>query len=150
MGYDLGHLALFVTDLRAGEDFYRQAFGMEVLFREVETEEGSWYTLRPGTGWEDAERAGVEVQMVALQRDDFTLPIFRGRPQQGTVLEIGVLVQPDEIEAISARLPASATRLRHEYDDLFFEDPFGFRWHVNASNEGFRSNGEIAGAWLDL
>lgn len=150
MGYTFGHLALFVTDLRAAEVFYQQAFGMDVLFREAEGQNDDWYTLPPGRGWDDAQKAGVEIGMVALRRDNFTLPIFRGEPQPGTILEIGVAVPPEEIEAIRSRLPQSATRLRHEYDDLFFEDPFGFTWHINASSEGFLSNGEIVGHWLDI
>ncbi len=150
MGYRFGHLALFVTDLRTAEVFYQQTFGMEVLFREAEAEDGYWYTLRSGKGWEDAEEAGVEIAMVALQRDNVTLPIFRGEPQPGTILEIGLAVPSEEIEAISSRLPETATRLPHEYQDLFFSDPFGYTWHINAETEGFLSNGEIAGHWLDI
>lgn len=150
MGYRVGHLALFVSDLRAGEAFYQRTFDMEVLFREAEMDDGTWHTLRPGTDWDDAAEAGVEIRMVALQRDGFTLPIFVGRPQPGTVLEIGVAVPLEEIEGISARLPDSATRLRQECGDLIFEDPFGFRWHIDGSDEGFLSNGEIAGRWLDI
>ena len=150
MGYTFGHLALFVMDLRAAEGFYQQTFGMEVLFREAEGEDGYWYTLRPGKDWDDAEKAGVEIRMVALQRDDVRLPIFRGEPQPGTVLEIGVAVPAQEIEAISSRLPEDATRLPHEHGDLFFSDPFGYTWHINSDTEGFLSNGEVTGHWLDI
>jgi catechol 2,3-dioxygenase-like lactoylglutathione lyase family enzyme len=150
MGYTFGHIALFVSDLRAAEVFYQQAFDMDVLFREAEGEGGYWGTLPPGTGWDDAEQAGVEVGMVALRRDEFTLPIFHGEPHSGTVLEIGVSMSPEEIEAISDRLPEGATRLTHEHGDLFFADPFGFTCHVYATSERFLGNGEIAGHWLDV
>ncbi len=111
MSYRFGHVALFVTDLQAAEAFYQETFGMEVLFREAEGDDGYWYTLPPGKGWEDAEGAGVETGMVALQRDELNLPIFRGKPKFGTVLEIGIAVPTEEIEAISSGLPESATRL---------------------------------------
>ena len=52
------HIALFVPDLRAAEDFYGRVLGMDLLFRESDVDgEESWYALPPGTGWEDAERA---------------------------------------------------------------------------------------------
>ena len=150
MGYAFGHLALFVSDLQGAEAFYRQVFGLEVLFREAEGEDGFWYTLPHGTNWVDAERLGREVGMVALHRDDVILPIFHGSPQRGTVLEIGVTVPQEEIEAISTRLPDGATRLGHEYGDLMFSDPFGYTLHINSASDGYLSNGEAAGRWLEI
>ena len=150
MAYSFGHLALFVHDLHQEEAFYRQAFGLEVLFREAEGEDGTWGTLPAGKGWEEADAAGIEIGMVALGRDGFVLPLFPGRPPPGAILEIGIVVPPEEIEPIRSRLPDGAVIRRHEYDDLIFEDPFGFVWHVNGSDDGFLSNGEIAGQWVDL
>ncbi|MGI9609808.1 MAG: hypothetical protein ACR2NL_05900, partial [Acidimicrobiia bacterium] len=114
-----------------------------------EAEDGSWHTLLDGAGWADAERVGAKVSMVALRRDDITLPVFEGSPQPGTVLEIGVTVPAEEVEAIRARLPEGASLLSHEYDDLIFSDPFGYTWHIETAESGFLSNGEIAGHWLE-
>jgi len=150
MAYRFGHLALFVSNLRAAEAFYLQAFGMEVLFREAVADDGNWYTLRPGQSWGDAEQAGAEIGMVALQRDELNLPIFRGEPRSGTVLEIGITVPADEIDAISADRPESATRLPHEHGDLFFKDPYGYTWHITNAAQPFESNGARDGQWLDL
>jgi catechol 2,3-dioxygenase-like lactoylglutathione lyase family enzyme len=150
MSHDFRHLALYVSDLRKAETFYRDVFGMEVLFREVETSSDDWYTLRPDDGWEEAEAAGVEIAMVALQRDDFTLAIFPGEPRPGTVVEIGITVALDEVEEIDRRLPDEATRIRHEHGDVYFADPFGFRWNVTCTGTRFVSNAEIDGRWLEL
>lgn len=150
MAHDFRHLALYVNDLRRAETFYRGVFAMEVLFREVETPEGEWYTLRPDEGWEEAEAVGVDIAMVALQRDDFTLAVFHGEPQPGTVVEIGITVALDEVEEIERRLPEDATRIRHEHGEVYFADPFGFRWNVTPTGTRFVSNAEIDGRWLEL
>lgn len=150
MSHDFRHLALYVNDLRKAEDFYCNVFGMEVLFREVETSDGEWYTLRLGTGWDDAVVAGVEIAMVVLQRDGFTLAVFEGEPQPGAVVEIGMSVATDEVDKIDRRLPDDATRLRHEHREVYFADPFGFRWNVTPTGTRFMSNAEIDGRWLDI
>jgi len=150
MSYSFGHLALFVDDLRQAEAFYRQTFGLEVMFREAIDEDGVWGTLPTGQGWDSADEAAIEIGMVALGRDRLVLPIFAGRPSKGTILEIGVSTSPEEIEAIRSRLPAEAVVQSHEHHDLIFEDPFGFTWHINGTDDGFLSNGEIAGHWLNL
>jgi catechol 2,3-dioxygenase-like lactoylglutathione lyase family enzyme len=83
------HIALFVPDLRAAEDFYGRVFGMDLLFRESDVDgEESWYALPPDKGWQDAERAGIDLAMVALKRDAFVLALFRGAPKPGTLGEI--------------------------------------------------------------
>jgi catechol 2,3-dioxygenase-like lactoylglutathione lyase family enzyme len=150
MSHDFHHLAMYVNDLRKAEDFYRDVFGMGVLFREVETSDGEWYTLRSGTGWDEAEAAGVEIAMVALQRDGFTLAVFEGEPQPGTVVEIGISVATDEVDEIDRRLPDDATRLHHEHGEVYFADPFGFRWNVTPMGTRFMSNAEIDSRWLDI
>lgn len=146
---ELGHVALFVADLRAAEAFYQRAFGLEVLFREVETDDGT-FTLREGRGWDEAHAAGVDIGVVFLHRDQFLLPIFAGDPQPGTVLEVGITASPTQIDAVRAQLPEEATLLPHEYGDLYFADPFGYTWHLYSASEKLLSNGELSGAWLDL
>lgn len=150
MSFAVSHLALFVSDLRAAESFYGHLFGMELLFRETEGENDHWWTLPPDKGWEEAEAAGVSIDMVALHREGFTLPLFQGNPQQGTVLEIGVAMPIETIEEIRSRFTEDVTVLAHEYGDLYFVDPFGYRWHAVPAGEPFESNGVGAGRWLQI
>ena len=65
-----GHVAIYVHDLRAAEEFYRRAFGMGLLFRETRREGDDWYALRPHVDWDGAEARGIQIGMVALRRDD--------------------------------------------------------------------------------
>lgn len=145
------HIALFVPDLRAAEDFYRRIFGMDLLFRETDMNgDGSWYTLPLEKGWEDAEMAGIELTMVALERNGFVLALFRGAPQHGTVSEICFGLAADEIEVVRARLRDAPISSEHRERWLRFDDPFGFRWTLQEPHVAFKSSGEIAERWLVL
>lgn len=145
------HVALFVPDLRAAEDFYRRIFGMDVLFRESDLDgEESWFTLPIAKGWDDAEIAGIELAMVALERDEFVLALFRGTPQPGTVLEVCFGLAVDEIETVRARLREEVITADHGKCWLRFDDPFGFRWTLQEPHVAFISSGEIAGRWLEV
>jgi catechol 2,3-dioxygenase-like lactoylglutathione lyase family enzyme len=142
------YLALYVPDLRAAEGFYREAFAMDLLFRESEREGGTWHTLGADLDWDDADARGIDVDMVALRRDAFVLALFRGTPAPGTLFEISIGVMPEDAAAIGHRLAAKATVLDSASAWLRFEDPFGFRWVVQPHDAVFRSSGEIAGRWI--
>jgi catechol 2,3-dioxygenase-like lactoylglutathione lyase family enzyme len=139
------HIALFVPDLRAAEGYYRALFRMELLFREARTAD-DWGTLPIGKEWEDAERAGIELAMVALRRANFVLALFQGAPQPGTVLEICFGLPPEEIAAVMSRLPHDAVLVSDT--EAKFDDRFGYRWALDEPGADFRSNGEAAGRWL--
>ena len=149
MSFALKYVALYVPDLRAAEDFYRAVFAMTRLFRESARDDGTWCTIRPEVDWDDAESAGITIDMVALRREAFVLALFRGEPQPGTVFELCVALPADEIGAVHARLPRAATVIESQPNNLRFEDPFGFRWAVQQDDAEFRSSGEIAGRWVD-
>ena len=142
------YVALYVPDLRAAEAFYREAFAMDLLFRESEREDGTWHTLRADLDWDDADARGVEMDMVALRRDALVLALFHGTPAPGTLVEISIGVTSEKADAIRARLGAEATVLESASELLRFQDPFGFRWVVQPHDAVFRSSGEIAGRWI--
>ena len=145
------HIALFVPDLQEAERFYEQVLGMVVMMREALLEDGQWYTLRPEKGWDDALAANVEIGMLALERGDFILALFPGRPAAGkTVMEIGISVPAGEIAGVRERLPDTVAIVRAQEKDLLFVDPFGYRWHIHAAGVAFKSNGEAAGRWLEV
>ena len=143
------HIALFVPDLRAAEDFYRRVFGMQLLMREAQLDDGKWYTLRPDKGWDDAEAAGIEVGMLALKRDEFVLALFRGDIPPGQVYAIGLSMSSGAIAEIRAGLPSSVQVETDEQSNLVFQDPYRITWQIHTELE-FQSNGEIAGRWLDV
>jgi catechol 2,3-dioxygenase-like lactoylglutathione lyase family enzyme len=141
------YLALYVSELEAAESFYRDVFGLELLFREHEGD-GSWATLRPELDWAEARERGLGIDMVALRRDGFVLALFRGDPAPDTVYEICVEVPAEEVQRVRERLPAEATVTDDEPHSMRFVDAFGFRWAVHAPHLPFRSSGETAGRWI--
>ena len=149
MPFTLKYLALHVSDLRAAENYYAEVFAMTLLFRESEQDAETWLTLRPEVDWDDAESAGITIDMVSLRRDAFVLALFRGTPAPGAVFEFCVGLELEEIGAVRSRLPNPTNVIESRPDNLRFEDPFGFRWTVQRMDAEFRSSGEIAGRWLD-
>jgi hypothetical protein len=121
---------------------------MEVRFRESE-QDGTWRTLRPGLGWDDAESHGIEIGMVGLRREELVLALFRGTPQPGTLHELCLGVSPTEIDAIRTRLAEDAEILESRRHWLRFRDPFGLQWAIQPIDATFSSSGEIAGRWID-
>ena len=59
----VSHIALFVPDLQEAEVFYENLFSMELIGREIEKEDGLWYTLPFDKGWDEAKTAGVDVTL---------------------------------------------------------------------------------------
>lgn len=148
------HVALLVSDLRRAEDYYVALFGMDVLFREGPVEPGGpaaelWGSLPPGTGWDEVEAAGLDIGMVALQRDDFILPLFSSEPTGAQTYAIGLVMERDEIEAVRARLPEDALVETESEGWLAFLDRFGVRWQLS-DTQPFRSAGERDGIWLNV
>jgi catechol 2,3-dioxygenase-like lactoylglutathione lyase family enzyme len=142
------YVALFVPDLRAAEAFYRELFGMKLLFREGQLDE-TWATLPLDKGWEDAERAGVELSLAALERGGFVLALFQGAPRPGTVLEICFGLDREEIDELLARLPEDVVLVEEDgYTKL--ADSFGYRWALEEPDDAFVSYGERVGQWLDV
>jgi hypothetical protein len=148
------HVALLVPDLRSAEEHYLALFEMEVLFREAPLEAGGpeterWGSLRPDVSWDDAESAGVEIGMVALQNDLFILPLFSAPPTGVQTYAIGLVMTRDEIEAVRNRLPDDATVESQADGWLAFVDRFGVRWQLSDSRP-FRGAGERNGIWVDV
>ena len=149
----LRHVALFVPDLRAAEEYYVRVFGLTVLMRETPLQpdrptRDTWATLPPDRGWADADAAGVPLGMVALQRDDFLIVLFARPPSGEQIYLIGMVIDDTAIEEIAGRLPPEGPTVHHP-GYLEFVDPYGIRWQLS-SGPRFRSSGEMFGRWIDL
>ncbi len=144
------HLALTVPDLRAAEAFFSQVFDLPRKFLEGRGPDGEWGSLPPGKDWDGAAAAGITVKMAALGRNDFVLALFQGEPSQGTIVEIGIAVPPEEVDAIRRRLPPNTQVSSEGQGDLLFTDPYGFTWHIEPSGTPFVTMAETDGSWFDL
>jgi len=150
MNISVRHIALFVPDLRAAERYYRSIFDMDLIGREAELEDGLWYTLPFDKGWDEADAAGIELDMLGLRKDEFGLALFRGDAPPGQVNVIGLRMPREEIAGVRARLPREAQVLEDAPDYLEFRDPYQITWQLLLPESKFSTAGDIANRWLKL
>ncbi len=146
----LRHIALLAPDLRAAEQYYQTVFTMELIGREAELADGLWYTLPFHKGWEDADAAGIELDMLALRKSEFVLALFRGDAPRGQVFAIGLSMPLEEIAEVRARLPADAEVSEAGPDRLEFRDPYRITWQISSPGVEFRTAGDVANRWIHL
>ena len=150
MSVKIEFLAIYVPELKEAEQYYRQLFDMEVITREAEKGNGLWYALPKDKDWEDVERAGIEIGMLALRRDEFVLAMFACPPIPGQLFTIGLSMTGAEIDAIAQRVPEEDILEYCEADILEFRDRYGYPWQLYAVPYQFKSAGEFADRWLEL
>lgn len=150
MNCSLRHIALFVPDLRTAENYYQSIFDMELIGREAELADGLWYTLPFDKGWDEAEAAGIKLDMLGLRKDDFALAFFRGNAPAGQVNVIGLRMPMEEIAKIRARLPRDTQVLEDKPDYLEFRDPYLITWQIMFPGSKFSTSGVFANRWLKL
>jgi hypothetical protein len=115
--------------------YYAHLFDMTVVIREAplgsaDSDADRWGQLPRDRTWEDADRAGIEIGMVALQRGEVILPLFAGEPSGGRFYAIGLVMSPEEIAAVADRLGDETVESRTQ-GWLAFVDRFGVRWQLS-------------------
>jgi catechol 2,3-dioxygenase-like lactoylglutathione lyase family enzyme len=146
----LRHISLFVPDLQAAETYYQRLFDMEIVGREGRLQDGLWYALPAGKGWDDARTAGIELGMLALRQGAFVLALFPGDPQPGQLYMLGLSMSADEIAGVRERLPVDAMVLEDRPGALTFQDRYVIGWQIYTTGAEFRNSGESGGRWLDV
>ena len=150
MPVTLDFIALYVKDLKEAEEYYQSLFGMDVITREAPMDDGIWYALPPGKGWADLEKAGIELGMLALRRDDFVLALFSGEPKPGQIFTIGLSMTADEMDELHSRLPENQVATYEEGRMLHFNDKYDLHWQIYLAPHIFKSTGETTGNWMNL
>lgn len=145
----VSHIALFVPDLQEAERFYKDLFEMELIGREIEMEDGLWYTLPFDKEWEDAKAAGLVLDMTALKKGKFVLALFRGTQPPGQVFAVGLSTSRKDIKAIHDKLQTDITIEVFQPDRLEFIDPYHITWQIGVKPI-FRTSGDFANRWMTL
>ncbi len=144
----LRHIALFVPDLQAAEQYYQSIFEMELIGREALLRDGLWYTLPFDKGWEDARAAAIDLDMSALRKGAFVLALFRGEAVKGQVYAIGLEMPAEQIQRVRARLPEEAEVIEERHSSLTFRDSYQITWQISTPGGEFRTAGDFANRWL--
>jgi catechol 2,3-dioxygenase-like lactoylglutathione lyase family enzyme len=149
------HVAVRVESLREAEAFYCALFKLDVAWREAETSDG-WRTLPSGAGWDAAERAGIDLELVMLYRDRLRLALERADQvaEDGLLSHLGVFADEEELERLRRTAPAAGCEIVTDRERaLVFDDPFGVRWELNTfdyDDPPRMSTGARSGAWIEL
>jgi catechol 2,3-dioxygenase-like lactoylglutathione lyase family enzyme len=143
----VSHIALFVPDLQEAENFYMDLFDMELIGREIEKEDGLWYTLPFNKGWKDAKADGIDLDMTALRKGKFVLALFRGTNPPGQVYAIGLSATKEEITVIHEKLSPEIKIEEFQPDRLEFIDPYRITWQI-AVAPVFRTSGDFTDRWI--
>ena len=146
----LRHIALVVPDIQEAESYYQFLFDMALLGREAELEDGLWYTLPRDKSWQDAQAAGIKIDMLALRKGEFVLALFPGPQPPGQVYAIGVALPREQIKKIRARLPQKAEIIFDHPEQFNFRDRYGISWQLVPTGDVFLMNGDSSGRWIDL
>jgi catechol 2,3-dioxygenase-like lactoylglutathione lyase family enzyme len=150
MNSSIRHIALFVPDLRTAERYYQSIFDMQLIGREAELADRLWYTLPFDKGWDEADAAGIKLDMLALRKDEVGLALFRGDAPAGQVNVIGLRMPLEEIARVRARLPGDTQVLEDKPDYLEFRDPYMITWQIMFPGSKFSTAGVFANRWLKL
>lgn len=130
----LQHIAIRVADLPAAERFYREFFGMEVVWRVRRAGQG-WEYLPADFDWGTALRTGIVPEYVLLRNRPLQLLLqFAGR---GTVfveprlVHVSLRVAPETLLELRAEVLVRGYAVAESGEHSFvFRDPFGLTWHV--------------------
>jgi hypothetical protein len=135
--------------------FYRSLFSLDVAFREAETQDG-WDTLPDAADWDDAERAGINLDLVMLYRDGFRLALEAADAVAGNgqLSHVGVFVDEHELTRLREVAPGAGCHLvLDRAQALIFDDPFHVRWELNSfpyDDPPNMSTGARTGRWLEV
>lgn len=128
------HVAIRVADLRTAESFYREFFGMEVVWRVRHAGE-RWEYLPADFDWDAGIRTGIYPQYVLLRNGPLALLLqFAGR---GTVfveprlVHLSLRVAPETLAELRAEVLVREYPVAQSDEHAFvFRDPFGITWHL--------------------
>lgn len=130
----LHHLVLLVDDVPEDEAFYRELFGMEVLFREGVLD-GDPGTVPDGVEWDEALSKGVTPSMSFLGRDDFFLAVANadGDTTGGRFDHVALEVDEPVFESIANRAEVLGCKVEQNAPHhRTIRDKLGIEWELNA------------------
>jgi catechol 2,3-dioxygenase-like lactoylglutathione lyase family enzyme len=149
------HVALRVPSVQEAERFYQELFGLDVAFREIETQDG-WRTLPGDMAWDQARSAGLTPGMCVLFAGGFRLALEqtpRGSAE-GALDHVGLLVADSDLNALRDRAKRLGCELPVERDTLLIiHDRYRVNWEVTTAvqqDPRMESNGARRGLWVNL
>nr|ALS90416.1 glyoxalase/Bleomycin resistance protein/Dioxygenase superfamily [uncultured bacterium] len=132
------HVAVRVRDLPRAEAFYRDFFGMDVIYR-ARNEQGRWQHLPADYDWVASIHTGVFPEIVRLENGSVALVLINvgagAVMHESRVAHISLSAPLATLNALRGRaLFSSFTSQEDSASSVRFVDPFGVTWQIIASN----------------
>lgn len=130
----IGHVALFVGNLRQAERLYVELFGMTVEFREVATD-GDVEVFDQDESWAELAALG-SVSMSFCTRNGVTVALHEPDAPQthdGPIDHLNVTVPAAERDHICTRAPeydCAVDAVPYENDHRYITTPSGVTWEL--------------------
>jgi catechol 2,3-dioxygenase-like lactoylglutathione lyase family enzyme len=132
------HVAVRVRDARRAEGFYRDFFGMSVIYRAYRDND-RWQHLDASFDWDESLSTGIGPEIVRLENGPIAIVLVNAG--QGAVMHenrvayISVAVPMDTLNALRGRVLFSSYTLQEDSSHAFrFVDPFGVSWQIVAGS----------------
>lgn len=133
------HVAVRVRDLARAEAFYRDFFGMDVIYR-ARREDERWQHLAADYDWVASIHTGIIPEIVRLENGPVALVLVNvgaGAVMHETrVAHISLSAPLATLNALRGRALFSSFTLQEDgASSVRFVDPFGVTWQIIATNQ---------------
>jgi hypothetical protein len=108
--------------------------------------------LPEGAGWQDAQAAGISLDLSVLHRDALGLALEQtgeGFVAGERLSHVGLEITDDELDRLRQAAPRLGCKVVLDRSGLLLGDPYGVRWELTTAYQ-LRSTGAATGRWLDL
>jgi catechol 2,3-dioxygenase-like lactoylglutathione lyase family enzyme len=132
------HVAVRVRDLSRAEAFYRDFFGMDVIYR-ARRDGDRWEHLPADFDWVGAIHTGIFPEMVRLENGSIALVLINAGAgavmHETRVAHISVSAPMETLNALRGRALFSSFTLQEDSaTSVRFVDPFGVTWQIVAGS----------------
>jgi len=133
----IDHVAIRVRNIGKAEAWYREFFGMDVIYR-ARREHGRWQHLPADYSWDEAVHSGIEPEIIRLENGPIAIVLINigmgAVIHENRVAHISVSAPAETVNAIRGRaLFASYTITEDTPRSFGFVDPFGLTWQLIAT-----------------
>ena len=133
----LDHVALRVRDMARAEAWYRDFFGMDVVYR-ARRENDRWQHLPANYNWDEAVHTGIDPEIIRLENGPVSIVLINAGMgavmHENRVAHLSLSAPAETINAIRGRALFSSYTITEDTPRSFgFVDPFGLTWQLTAS-----------------
>lgn len=133
----IDHIAVRVRDVYRAEAFYRDFFGMNVIYRTRRDDE-RWQHLPADYDWAERHRTGIEPGVIRLENGNVSLVVINAGAaavmMEPRVAYISITAPMETLNELRGRAMFANYTVEEDSPRAFrFIDPFGISWQIVAA-----------------